>query len=256
MYVRKTAAKWAWWSRLIGLSAVLMATGCGRGEEAPTLAPLPPSSFESTSDPALAMTLQAAAVGTAEWVGRLTPQPTQADDLTATLTPAPVGTLLASRTGHCPQPEGYSLHVREGFCLAAPQGWTPLNVDGGLAASLDTTPGQAIALQPDWATSAAVCSLMIYIVVGDSATEHLEARRAEFEGRADIVYLSPAVEVQNLGTMTLPGFVWERSDGQTGEVLADVVGINRLIHISFSGSQCPSEALLPVLETLRFNIGQ
>ena len=246
-----------WWGRLISLSAILIMTGCGRGEETPTLVPLTPSSLESTPDPVLAMTLQAAAVGTAEWVGSLTPQLVQtAESMSTPTPPAPIGTPLASRTGRCPQPEGYSLHVREGFCVAAPEGWTPLNVDGGLAASLDTTPGQAIALQPDWATSAAVCSLMIYIVVGDSATEHLEARYAEFKGRADMVRLSPAIEVQNLGTMALPGFMWERSDGQTGGVLADVVGINRLVHIGFSGTQCPLEALLPVLETLRFNIGQ
>lgn len=236
---------------------MLMMTSCSRGAETPTLAPLPTSSFENTLDPALAMTLQAAAVGTAEWVGRLTPPPTQGTEAMATLQPPePIGTPLASRTGRCVQPEGYSLHIREGFCLAAPEGWIPLNVDGGLAASLDTTPGQAIALQPDWAASAAACTLMIYIVAGDSAAEHLEARYAEFKGRTDIVQLSPAVEVQELGTLTLPGFLWERSDGQAGGVFADMVGLNRLAHISFSGSQCPLEALLPVLETLRFNIGQ
>ncbi len=247
-----------WRGGLIGLFAALMTTACSRETGTPTLlAPLPTSSFENTADPALALTLQAAAVGTAEWVGRLTPSPTPSSVVTLTpQLPPPVGTPLASLTGHCVQPEGYFLHVREGFCIAAPEGWTPLNVDGGLAASLDTTPGQAIALQPDWAASAAECMLMIYIVVGDSPTEHLEARYAEFKGRSDIVRLSPAVDILAPGPLVLPGFLWERSDGQAGGVLADTVGLNRLAHISFSGTQCPLEALLPVLETLRFNIEQ
>lgn len=158
----------------------------------------------------------------------------------------------AERSGACEAPEGYIVHNREGFCVAAPEAWTALNVDGGMAAVLRSTPGQAISLQPDWADSTETCNLLIYIAVESSATEHLDTRFYTFALREDLVSLS-GVQMRGLAGMALPGFTWETTGGVTGGIYAAMLGPNRLLHISQSGSDCPLEEMLPVLETLRFS---
>jgi hypothetical protein len=213
-------------------------------------------SLEVTVDPALAMTLQAEAAATAAWVAQLTPVAAATDEPFPTLSAVVVaGTPPAELTGPCPVPDDYALHVRAGFCLAAPEAWTPFNVDGGLAAFLGTTPGQAISIRPDWATSPAVCDLMIYIGEGDSPLDLLRVRHDTFERRSDLAEISP-VAVQPLGEIALLGFTWASTVGEAGGVFVDTVAINRLVHITYSGSQCAQEDLLPALNTLRFNQGQ
>lgn len=240
----------------IGCAVVLVACRGGRGE-LPTPAAGLPGEIGGEADPELAQTLQAVAAGTAAWV---------ADELAQDATPAaePVPTLegmpedavrLGSLTGECDVPPGYRLHLGDVFCIAAPDGWLELNIDGGVAASLNTTPGQAIGLRPDWAADSEVCSLLLYVTVGSSSVEHLESMYQSFEERADITELSP-IAVQSLGELSVPGFTWAASSGESGGVYADVVGINRIVHFSHSGTQCPSADVLPVLQTLRFNRGQ
>lgn len=244
---------------ILNLVVVLALGLAGCRVEPPVVTPRPyeTAALEGTRDASLAMTLQADAALTAAWVARLTPEYAPSPrSATAVATLALVGTPLAARNGQCPQPEGFVLHNREGFCLAAPEAWTVLNVDGGLAASLDTTPGQAIALVPDWAGTSAVCNLMVYVAPGQSGSEHLAAQHAQFDAWSDVVALSPAVEAQQIGAVAVPGFFWERSNGQAGGIFADRAGVGRVAHISFSGTGCTLDQLLPVLETLRFNIGQ
>ena len=48
--------------------------------------------------------------------------------------------------------------------------------------------------------------------------------------------------------------LWSLPDGETGGIYAASLSSNRLVHISHSGSLCPLEDLLPVIDTLRFNI--
>src|SRR5690606_1233004 len=119
--------------------------------------------FEGTSDPALSQTLQAEAASTAAWVAEQAAQPTATNEPFPTLAAtAALGTPTASLPGRRELPDGFERHLRDTFCVGAPAAWKPLNIDGGLAASLNTTPGQAIGLQPDWAADADTCSLLIY----------------------------------------------------------------------------------------------
>lgn len=209
--------------------------------------------LNTTSDPALANTLQAQAAATAVSVAELTPRSTATDEPLPTLVViAEGGAPLSAMTGECPVPEGFSLHVRQGFCLAAPEAWDARNVDGGLAASLGTTPGQALALQPDGTDGSEVCQLMIYVMSGESPEVHLQSRYDVFSQRADIAELSP-VAVRSLANLALPGFTWLSTNGAAGGVYADTISISRLLHISFSGTQCGADLLAPALETLRIN---
>lgn len=233
----------------------LVSGGCRRAEE-----PAPETGgsfdFSVTSDPAMAATLQAGAEATALWLATRTPQATVLAEPSPTPEIVTVeGTPPAGRTGPCPVPEGFILHNREEFCLSAPETWRALNVDGGLAATLRTTPGQAISLQPDWAASTEACHLMIYIAAEPSPEAHLEERYARFVGRTDLVTLTP-VQMQSLDGMALLGFTWSTVEGETGGIYAALLGPNRLVHISQGGTLCPLEDLLPVLETLRFNSRQ
>jgi hypothetical protein len=229
--------------------------GCARGsQDGAESEPTPEGGlFEATSDPSLMQTLQAEAAATAAFIARLTPA-------AATPQPSPTmeigtveGTPPADRSGPCPVPDGYVVHDRAGFCLSAPEGWEVLNVDGGLAASLDTTPGQAIALRPSWAGSTAVCSLMVYVAAGRSAVDHLQEHYEDFAARADLAALTP-LRMQNLAGMAILGFEWAADGGEAGGLFAENVAVNRMARVSYSGTQCPVEDLLPVLETLRFNI--
>lgn len=205
-----------------------------------------------TTDPDFALTLQADAAATADWVGRLTPLATSTSEasLDPNLTPV-IGDPLASRTGACPEPPGTILQVRRGFCLSSPASWTAANVDGGAASTLNTTPGQMISLQPDWAESASVCNLVIYIAAEMSAEGHLEARYNRLSTQGSVSELTP-IQSRSLGSLALPGFTWQIGT-EIGAAYADVVGPGRIAHIGFSGTNCLAEDLLPVLETLRFN---
>jgi hypothetical protein len=249
------------WGRLGLLVFVcLLASGCARQEDetAPEPRSAGPGEFTATTNPALSYTLQADAAATAASVaGSAVPS-------TATREPAedagvepPVvaGTPLAALTGPCPVPEGFVLHVREGFCIAAPETWTPFNVDGGMAASLGTTPGQAISLRPDWAADTSVCTLMVYIITGRTADEHLAERYDSFERRADLAELSP-LRTWALGDVAIPGFTWASTAGEAGGTYADALGFNRLMHVGYSGTSCPLEDLLPTIQTLRFDLDQ
>jgi hypothetical protein len=208
--------------------------------------------LEITSDPARALTLQANAEATALWLVTQTPPVELTEEQTAIPTGMEVvGTPISERTGECPVLDGYVLHNRQGFCIGAPAGWKSLNVDGGLAATLETTPGQAISLLPDWASSSSECHLMIYIAVGRSVQEHLDRRYEGIAGRRDLVTLSP-IEWQSLADGAALGFSWSTVDGETGGIYAVEIGLNQVAHISQGGTLCPLNDLLPVIETLRF----
>ena len=249
------------WSRAatLGVIAALLLAAC-RGREEVDL-PVRPAddelpAFEGTSDPALSQTLQAEAASTAAWVAEQGAQPTATDEPFPTLAAtAALGTPIASLTGQCELPGDFVLHLRDTFCIGAPAAWKPLNIDGGLAASLNTTPGQAIGLQPDWAADADTCSLLIYVTTGDSAEANLQSTYNSFVNRADLAELSP-VQPQALGDLMATGFTWASSSGESGGIYADVIGINRVVRISYRGTECGLDEVLPVLSTLRFNMSQ
>lgn len=230
---------------------IVFLVGCAEQvPELPATAVTP--NLEITSDPARALTLQANAEATALWLTTQTPPVESTEEPTAI--PAGVeesGTPISARVGECHLPEGYVLHTRQGFCLGAPAGWTSFNVDGGVAATLETTPGQAISLQPDWAATAAECHLMVYLTAGQSVQENLDRRYAGIAGRGDLVTLSP-IEWQSLGDGAALGFTWSTVEGETGGVYAVDLGLNQVAHISQGGTLCPLADLLPVIETLRF----
>jgi hypothetical protein len=231
--------------------ATLFLFGCVEDvPEVPTTTVQP--DFEITSDPARALTLQANTEATALWLTTQTPPVEATEEQTAIPANGVVsGTPLSERVGECQTPEGYVRHTRQGFCIGAPEGWKSLNVDGGVAATLKTTPGQAISLQPDWAASSSECHLMIYVTTGRSVLEHLLGRYEGIAGRNDLVTLSP-IEWQSLGDGTALGFTWSAIDGETGGIYVVEVGANQLAHISQGGTLCPLSDLLPVIETLRF----
>lgn len=254
------------WRHLIafgsGLGLVLVvevfAIGCAHQEGEAGLAALPAGSveLEATTNPDLAYTLQADAAATAAWLAGGTESSTATrEPADNTRTPVAAGTPLAALIAPCPVPEGFELHIRQGFCIAAPEEWTPFNVDGGLAASLGTTPGQAISLRPDWATDTGVCTLRVYIIIGQMADEHLAERYDSFEQRSDLADLSP-LQTWELGDIAMPGFVWASTMGEAGGTYTGALGFNRLVHISYSGTSCPLEDLLPAIQTLRFDSNQ
>ncbi|MBN1310851.1 MAG: hypothetical protein JXB30_05465 [Anaerolineae bacterium] len=208
--------------------------------------------FGETPDPAISRTLQAEAAMTAVWLLTLTPESLPSGGPSPTFeAPSAVGTPLADRGGICPIPPGYVLQDREGFCLATPVPWVVFNIDGGMAGFLKTTPGQAVGLKPDWAYSTAECVLLVYISMEDGVAAHLDTRRRPFVGNEE-VEVSP-IQAYALEEIGLLGFTWSYEDGGSGAVYADMVGPGRLLHISFDGSNCPLDSMLPVLETLRIN---
>lgn len=259
MNAKRRRGSWAGQPLCLALAAscALMLAACRGGEDGEATAPASkPGDFGGTTDPELAQTLQAVAAGTAAWVAELEQEATAAPTPVPTLEGMPEDAVTLGRlTGECETPPGYRLHMLDVFCIAAPEGWRSLNIDGGVAASLNTTPGQAIGLRPDWAAESDVCSILLYVTEGESSVEHLESMYQGFEGRADITELSP-ITVQSLGDLSVPGFTWASSSGESGGVYADVLGLSRIVHVSHSGTQCPIEDVLPVLQTLRFNRGQ
>lgn len=225
-------------------------------EEPPPTTPGTPGRdvFGETPDPAIARTLQADVAMTAAWLLTLTPAGPAAGAPTPVVEPASsVGTPPAARNGACPVPGGFVLQERQGFCLAAPASWVVWNADGGVVGSLGTTPDQVVALQPDWAPSTLICSLMIYISSENSALSHLGLRHRQFSSQGDIQDISP-IKAYALGEMGILGFSWSHKNNETGAVFAEMVGSGRLLHISFGGTKCLLEDVLPVLETLRVNI--
>lgn len=209
---------------------------------------------ENTADPVISKTLQAGAESTAEWVAEQTIVPRPTDEPFPTIASVPVeGVAPIERVGPCSVPDGFTLHDREGFCMAAPSAWKSWNVDGGLAAFLQTTPGAAISLQPAWAESTLDCHLMVYISTGSTPGDYLESQYVQFSRRDDLEFLS-SVKMQSLGGMALPGYTWIGQDGSTGGLYAALVGANHLVVISQGGAQCPLDDLLPTIETLRFDV--
>jgi hypothetical protein len=126
------------------------------------------------------------------------------------------------------------------------------NVDGGMAAFLQTTPGQSISIQPDWAASTAVCHLMIFVTPGHDTSVYLSATRDQLGTRTDLKALSPVAE-QTLGDLGVYGFSWEDNAGVQGSTYAALIDVNHMLHIGIGGSQCPLEMLLPSIETFRVN---
>jgi hypothetical protein len=240
------------------LLAVISA-GCSPSQGTPVATPVTgdlQQQLASTPDPYLMQTLQADVAATAGELAQAMPTSTPDRVTPAVTLAAPSasvgGTLPADRQGACRVPDGYVLHSREGFCLSAPPSWTPYNMDGGVAATLGTTPGQAISLQPEWAQSAADCHLTIYLTRGYSPDDLLAVQYTQLQSRADIVEIT-GPQVQSLGDMMIPGFTWLLQDGESGAVYIGVVRLNQLVHISFGGNNCLVDDLFPVLETLRFN---
>lgn len=236
------------------LFAVVL-TGCGSSSVTPVATPVNgdiQQQLANTPDPFLMQTLQADVAATA---GELVQAvPTSTPDRVAQTVPSdsPVGTLPADRQGACQVPDDYVLHNREGFCLSAPPSWTPYNMDGGVAATLGTTPGQVISLQPEWAQSAADCHLTIYLTRGYSPDDQLAVQYAQLQSRSDIIEIT-SPQMQLLGEMMISGFTWRLEDGESSAVYIGEVRLNQLVHISFGGNNCPADDLFPVLETLRFN---
>lgn len=240
------------------LAGGLLWSGCVRqeGDATPEAQATGVGEFSATTNPDLSYTLQAEAAATAASVaGGVESATATRESTSAEEAPSVAGTPPAALSGTCPVPEGFELHVRQGFCIAAPETWTPFNVDGGLAASLGTTPGQAISLRPDWASDTGVCTLTIYVITGRLAEEHLAERYDSFQGRADLAELSP-LQTWELGDIVMPGFVWSSTGGETGGTYADALGFNRLVHLSYSGTSCPLDDLLPAIQTMRFDLGQ
>ncbi|MGF1504348.1 MAG: hypothetical protein ACFB51_04315 [Anaerolineae bacterium] len=235
--------------RKLGLCCIIIGlTACTTVEPQAEPTPTLDTVFE-TADAVVLPTFQADAESTAASVG-----------VTAEIGPPPLpyptapglqGTPLAQRTGACPVPEGYTLEQRVGFCIAVPGTWTIQNVDGGLAAALETTPGQAIGLLPEWAgADASICQVTVYIAEQGSAQDHLAARFREFQERAGLAELTPN-SIQSPDGFAVSGFEWA-TGGRFGGVYAAQLSPNRLVHISHSGTTCALENLLPVLQTLRF----
>ena len=233
--------------------AIVSVAGCNR--DSPSLLPEQQGTpnLDSTVNSVFVQTLQADTEGTAVRVATLPLVPTSSPAPLPTPDVISGGTPAASRTGDCPVPNGSVLHTREEFCIAAPGTWVVLNVDGGLAGTLNTTPGRAISLRPDWASSTTICYILIYVASESSAQEHLAVRNAEFATRSDLNYLS-SIQEQALGEISLLGFSWVSESQETGAIFAALLGTNRLLHISYGGSQCPQELLIPVLDTMRFQL--
>lgn len=230
-----------------------------QGRTAQTGNETPTPTLAGTSIPVVARTIQAEVELTAAWVGTLEgeqtaqPAPLQtATPLPSSITEETTAKTLTDLKGACVVPDGFLLHQRQGYCLAAPADWISENVDGGIAASLNTTPGQVLALEPGWVNQSSECQLLLYVTTGDSLEDHLQSRYDAFSGRSDLVNLSP-LQMLQLGEMAIPGFTWEDSNAAAGGIYADLVDLNRLMHISYQGTNCPLEEILPALETLRFN---
>lgn len=234
---------------VIGWIGVFL-TGCGEGvnrtpdpNQNPTAA---------TSDPALLPTFQAVLAQTAAWASTLTPPAAATPTQPIVLGPIATGTPLANRTGDCPSPDGYTVYERDGYCISAPSEWEALNVDGGLAAFLNTTPGQAISLQPDWADSTAVCHLMIFVTAQRDVAAFLSSSRDQIGTRADLTALTPISE-QTLGDIGVYGYSYTDKAGVQGSIYGALIDLNRLLYISIGGTDCALGRLVPSLETLRIN---
>jgi hypothetical protein len=236
---------------LIGI--VIALVGCANSDLPPvggdgTAALLPP-----TMEPALSGKLQRDVELTAQLLLTLTPPATATQEFPA-LTALPLvnaGIPMGERTGLCPIPEGYVLQELLGFCLSTPAGWALFNIDGGMAGKLNSTPGQAISIQPGWAGSLDDCSLIVYIAHGVTLDEHLTASYVEFSGQP-ATYTVSSLGVVSLGSSAAVGFNWESAEG-SGGVFAAPRGLNRIVHVSYGGTLCPAQELVPVIETLRFN---
>lgn len=239
--------------RLLGCFIVFSNAGCVAGNV--TASPSSSNGITGfqTADSSSIQTFQAETVMTADWVRTLTPEMLSSPTLASpTDVPQLIGTPLADRRGPCPASSEFEVHVRQGFCIAAPTSWTALNVDGGLAASLNTTPGQAISLKPDWAASTAECHLLVFVVRDTSIFEHLQPRYEETRAQLSLESLSLIGEME-LGDVAVTGYVWEDTLGGRGGAYAAMLEQNRLVHVSEGGTHCPLDQLLPVLDTLRFN---
>jgi hypothetical protein len=249
--MKKAERRGILWVSLIVLGAIF--SGCKEAPSSATPGTPQPEDIRQTPDPALARTLQADVASTASWLLTLTPATPPAIEATLFVAPASsVGTPPAARNGVCPIPGGFVLHDREGFCLATPASWVVFNADGGIASFLKTTPGQVLAARPDWAQSATVCSLLIYVSLEESALSHLSARHRQFSIQNDIQEIS-RIQAIALGEMGILGFNWNNKNGGTGAVYAEMIGSGKLLHISYDGSNCLSDDMLPILETLRID---
>jgi hypothetical protein len=233
---------------LVALTCAFLA-GCGSANNTPGAGQ---NATASTSDPALLPTFQAALAQTAAWASTLTPPvavtPTQA----FSLGPISTGTPLANRTGECPVPGGYTVYERDGFCISAPTAWEVLNVDGGLAAFLNTTPGQAISIQPDWAGTTAVCHVMLFVTPEHDVAAFLWASHDQVATRTDLQTLTPVAE-QPLGDIGVYGYSYTDKAGVQGSIYGALIDLNRLLYISIGGTDCALDRVLPSLETLRIN---
>jgi hypothetical protein len=242
---------------LMGAAVGMALAGCsrasptseGQSPATPTLGQPVGGEYSATT-----IALQAEIEATAQALGA-TPTPTIPTSLpTTSALPGP-GQPPAQRTGDCSVPEGFTLHQRTGFCVAAPAEWLAWNVDGNSVVALNTTPGQVVSFKPPWADEVSICRLMIYIASEDSLDDHLARRHAAFASSPVYESVGP-VAPASLGGLSVMGFWWQSAgDGGKGGVYAATLGPGRLVHISYGGSRCPYENLEPVLETLRFQTG-
>ncbi len=212
-----------------------------------------------TAQPEAAQTIQAEVEATAAWVATQMALEATMIPLATPVTPAPPvtpgtvppGVQITALRGACPIPQGYTLHERFGFCIAAPESWVALNMDGVGSAALSTTPGQAISLEMDSVAGGSTCQLTIYIADLSGVYQHLNARYNAISGLADLAEITP-IGVQTLGDVLITGFTYRTTGGEAGAVYAEQISSSRLVHISYRGTACPPD-LLTVLGTLRFN---
>lgn len=224
--------------------------GCGSTTKG-TAPDTSPDRTDVTADPALLPTFQAGLAQTAAWVSTLTPPAPTAPTQAVLLAPLATGTPLSARVGECPTPGGFTVYERDGYCISAPSTWEVFNVDGGMAAFLNTTPGQAISIQPDWAETTAECHLMVYVTPEHDVAAYLSSARDQLATRADLSVLSPIAE-QPIGDIGLYGFSYADTSGVQGSIYAILIDVNRLLRISIGGSNCPVDSFVPTLETMRF----
>lgn len=231
------------------LAAILcVAASHCQANTTPTTVELPAPDLIGTNNPFLSMTLQAEVKSTAiillpAGTPTATSPASGTPALSALITPIPL------MYGACSLPDNYSLQVRQGFCIAIPQSWSVLNIDGGMASTLHTTPGQAISIRPDWADLATVCNMLIYIASEPTESYHLQTRYNEIALNIGLSEITP-IAILELGGNPVVGFQWADAS-ETGGIYALSLGLNRLLHISHRGSDCAIDRLNEVFTTFR-----
>jgi hypothetical protein len=251
LLMKKHSHCWVFLDLLV--SSVILLTACSNMVNPLNSESTIPADGIATVDPSLSDKLQQDIALTAQLLTTLTPPSpsTSAPPLLTTIPLENAGTPLGGRVGTCPIPAGFVLQELLGYCVSTPSDWAVFNIDGGMAGNLKSTPGQAISIQPSWAQSSDDCSMIIYVAHGVTLDSHLRESYVEFSNRRDLNAVSTLGPV-SVGTLAFIGFNWS-GESVSGGVYAAPIRINTILHLSYGGTNCPLEQLVPVIETLRFN---